>query len=133
MSLKSIKNEKIVEFKRLNATRWNLSFGDVKDNDWIDNTISDNNDLRKVLQTIVNTVHLFFDKYPNQEVFIAPLDHQRKLLYNRIFQQKWLEIEPIYTVKAINVVNDTILIEDYKPKKLVDYFVIMRKTSNFEY
>ena len=61
----------------------------MKGDDWADNVVSDNNDLRKVLQTIANAVHLFFDHYPEDEIFIAPLDKQRKLLYNRIFQQKW--------------------------------------------
>lgn len=119
--------EKIIEFRRIQDGRWNLCFGDVKDGDWTDNVVSNNNDSRKVLQTIANAVHLFFDEYPDKEVFIAPLDNQRRLLYNRIFQQKWQEIEPLFTVKALNLNSPILQFENYTPKKLFDYFLIRRK------
>ena len=125
--------QKVIEFRRLQNNRWNLSFGDVKGDDWADNVVSDNGDLRKVLQTIANAIHLFFDHYPEDEIFIAPLDKQRKLLYNRIFQQNWQEIEPVFTVKSIVLMENNIFVEDYTPAKIADYFVVRRKTPNFEY
>ena len=125
--------QKIIEFRRIQNSRWNLSFGDVKDNDWADNVVSDNGDLRKVLQTIANAIHLFFDHYPEDEIFIAPLDKQRKLLYNRIFQQKWQEIEPVFTVKSIVLMENNIFVEDYTPAKIADYFVIRRTNTIFEH
>jgi hypothetical protein len=121
--------EKVVEFTFLQKKRWNLAFGDVEDKDWTDNVISDNNDMRVVLQTVANTVHLFFEKYPDREVYIEPLGEQRKLLYNRIFQQKWAEISPFFSVKG--TVGDADF-EDYNPQKRFDYFLIELKSDFFK-
>jgi hypothetical protein len=116
--------EKIVEYTIVQKNRWNLAFGGINDKDWTDNIISDNNDMRIVLQTVANTVHLFFEKYPDQEVFNEPLGEQRKLLYNRIFQQKWAEISPLFFVKGMIEDDD---FEDYNPQKLFDFFLITLK------
>lgn len=121
--------EKIVEYTLVQKNRWNLAFGDVAGKDWTDNIISDNNDMRIVLQTVANTVHLFLEKYPDQEVFIEPLGEQRKLLYNRIFQQKWAEINPLFSVKGIIGDDD---FEDYTPQKRFDYFLITPKNDFFD-
>ena len=121
--------DKIIEFHFMYEKRWNLGFGDVKDDDWEDNVISDNNDLRKILQTVANAVHLFFNDYPDREIAISPLDYQRKLLYNRLFQQRWHEINPIFTVKAIIFDTQNTEFEDYNPKKIFDYFIIKLKND----
>lgn len=123
--------EKIVEFKPLTANLWNLAFGDKKENDWEDNTISNNDDMRKVLQTIVNAIHLFLDFYPESDILIRPLDYQRKLLYNRTFQQKWSEIDKLFYVLAFVINDSNHIVEDYNPTKIYDYFVISRKNDNF--
>lgn len=124
--------EKVIEFNRLDINRWNLGFGDVKDNDWTDNVVSNNDDWRLVLQTVANAIHLFFDNFPDDEILIVPLDHQRKLLYNRIFQQKWHEIDSIFRVKAVAATETIPKFENYTPSKLFNYFVISRKNSIFE-
>ena len=121
--------EKVVEYTRFQKNRWNLAFGDVKDNDWIDNIVSDNNDMRIVLQTVVNTIHLFFEKHPDQQVYIEPLDEKRKILYNRIFRQKWIEINALFSVKGI--INNADF-EDYNPQKVFDCFLIMQKNNIIE-
>ena len=61
--------EKVIEFRLFQRNRWNLAFGDAQGKDWEDNIISDNDDMRIVLQTVANTVHLFFEKYPDQEIY----------------------------------------------------------------
>ncbi len=119
--------EKIVEFSYVQEHYWNLGFGDVKGDDWDDDVISNNNDSRKVLQTVANAIHLFFDLYPDQNVLILPLDNQRTLLYNRVFQQKWKEIEPIFTVKAGVLSEPLSKFENYNPKKLYNNFSICPK------
>ena len=118
---------KIIEFYCFENNLWNLGFGDLKGADWEDNTISDNNDYRKVLQTVANAVHLFCDMYPNQEIEIVPLDYQRKLLYNRIFQQKWQDIVPLFIVKGKIVSDKNSIFEDYNPRQIVDEFRIRRR------
>lgn len=119
--------EKIIEFKRFKQNRWNLGFGDVKRKDWTDDVISDNGDLRKVLQTVANAVHDFFDMFPNDEVVIIPLERQRKLLYNRIFKLRWHEIDLHFIVKAIVLEQENPKFEAYNPIKIYDYFILKLK------
>jgi hypothetical protein len=116
--------EKIIQFQFVEENRWNLAFGDMQADDWTDNIISDNDDMRLVLQTVANTIYVFLEKYPYREVYIEPLDRQRKILYNRIFQQKWTEIEPIFFVKGM--IEDE-LFEDYSPHKLYNGFLVIQK------
>ena len=119
--------EKIIEFSYIPNRPWNLGFGDVKGKDWEDNIVSNNNDYRKVLQTVANAVHQFCDLYPNSEIAIIPLDYKRKLLYNRVFQQKWHEIDPLFSVKVADMKGEKPQFEPYNPKKIFDVFVIVRK------
>jgi hypothetical protein len=117
--------KKIIEFSPMKGNkRWNLGFGDVKGRTWEDNVITNNNDLRKVLQTVANTVHLFLHTYPDREVVIIPVDYQRKLLYNRAFQQRWHEIDSDYTVKGIILDIEDPQFENYETQKIYDYFII---------
>jgi hypothetical protein len=118
---------KIIEFSYLGQNSWNLGFGDIKGNDWEDNIISNNNDFRKVLQTVTNAVHRFFELYPDHQIQIIPLDYQRKLLYNRVFQQKWTEIEHFFEVNAAITEDKALKIEKYSPKKIFDAFVVCQK------
>jgi hypothetical protein len=120
---------KIIEFSYLGQNSWNLGFGDIKGDDWEDNIISNNNDFRKVLQTVTNAVHRFFELYPDHQIQIIPLDYQRKLLYNRVFQQRWLEIEPLFDVNAAISDDEKIKIESYSPTKIFDAFVVSQKTK----
>ncbi len=83
--------------------------------------------MRKILQTVANAIHAFLEYYPERQVFIAPLDKQRKILHNRIFQQKWQEIEPVFSVKAIRFTGKKQIFEDYQPSTLFDYFIISLK------
>jgi hypothetical protein len=119
--------KKIIKFTYLGENLWNLAFGDVKGDDWEDNVISNNNDFRLVLQTITNAVHNFFEIYSDHNVQIVPLDHQRKLLYNRVFQQRWHEIQVLFEVKAIFVKDEIIEEENYTPIKIFDAFVISQR------
>lgn len=119
---------KIIEFSYLGQNSWNLGFGDIKGDDWEDNVISNNTDFRKVLQTITNAIHHFFELYPDHQIQIVPLDYQRKLLYNRVFQQRWHEIKPLFGVIAAITEDKKIELEEYSStKKIFDAFVVSRK------
>lgn len=118
---------KIIEFKEISNSTWNLGFGDEKEDGWEDNVISNNDDLRKVLQTVVNAVYEFLNIYPRANILIYPLDYQRKLLYNRIFQIRWQEIEANFIVNGFIEDDIDVSFEKYNPKKVFDYFVIKLK------
>ena len=119
---------KIIEFSYLGQNSWNLGFGDITGDDWEDNIIYNNNDFRKVLQTIANAIHRFFELFPDHQIQIVPLDYQRKLLYNRVFQQRWHEINPLFEVIAAITEDKKIKLEGYSStKKIFDAFVVSQK------
>ena len=126
--------QKIIEFGSLPNDRWNLGFGDIAGDDWHDHIITDNKDMRKVLQTVANAIHLFTERYPGRKVHIQPLDRQRKLLYNRIFQQKWDEISDVFSVHGIRLTEEGAegALEYYDPLLMYDVFVLTRKKPIFE-
>jgi hypothetical protein len=122
---------KAVQFERISKVVWNLSFGDLSaDGDFDDSKVSDNSDMRKVLQSLANIIHDFFDHHPNSEVFIDPVDKRRKLLYNRIFQEKHEEILLVFEVNG--VFKQPLSKEKYSQHSIYDCFLVTRKSPNFE-
>ncbi|MEK7254021.1 MAG: hypothetical protein AAB316_04700 [Bacteroidota bacterium] len=64
--------EKKVTITHYRGNWWNLAFGDAEsDDNFSDTAVSDNNDMRKVLQTITNIAHAFCHKYPSREIYIG--------------------------------------------------------------
>jgi hypothetical protein len=92
---------KVVEFANLKFA-YNLAFGDLtQGKDFDDSNISNNGDIRKVLQTVVNIIHHFCEENPGQKIYIEPVDKQRRALYNRIFKEKHEEISAFFQVTGI--------------------------------
>ncbi|MCC6725878.1 MAG: hypothetical protein IT258_15325 [Saprospiraceae bacterium] len=117
---------KAVLFEMIAEEVWNLSFGDLSaDGDFDDSIVTDNNDMRIVLQSLANIIHDFFDQHPNCEVFIDPVDNRRKLLYNRIFQEKHVEIQSIFEVSG--VLKQPLRREGYSHQITYDCFLVKRK------
>lgn len=113
---------KIVEFADLKFAH-NLAFGDEDHfGDFDDSTITDNGDMREVLQTIANIVHQFLETHPGRKIYIEPVDRKRKLLYNRIFQQKHEEIIEHFSIQGVTVSNRKLW--EYKPNIMYDAFLI---------
>ncbi|HFA49086.1 MAG TPA: hypothetical protein ENJ95_08720 [Bacteroidetes bacterium] len=121
---------KIVVFKYFGGNIYNLGFGDVVENDWDDKVITDNKDMRKVVQTVANAVHIYFDNYPDREIMIWPVDRKRKLLYNRVFKEKAEEIDLFFHVAGLDFKNS--INEKYDPSYIYDAFVLKNKTRIFE-
>jgi hypothetical protein len=119
--------EKIIEFNPIRKGVWNLGFGDKIGDDWTDDIVSNNADMRVVIQTVANAVYSFFEYYETDEIFIEPSDYKRKILYNRIFKQKWHEIEPNFIVRAINLDIEKSQFEAYNPKEIYDYFIVKQR------
>ncbi len=122
--------KKKVEFERINSG-WNLAFGDVTTDDELsDAVISDNGDMRKVLQTVANIVHDFSNRYPSRIIFIKPYDDGRRLLYNRLFKEKLVEILLVFELKGFLFGQG--ILEIFQPGKLYDAFVLARKKDTFD-
>lgn len=113
---------KVVEFADLKFA-YNLAFGDlIHGKDFDDANISDNGDMRKVLQTVVNIIHQFCEENPGQKIYIEPVDKHRKALYNRIFKEKQEEIASFFIVTGISL--NKLSKESYSPIKTYDAFLI---------
>lgn len=90
---------KLVEFQKTNNPEvYNLAFGDFdSDNDTFnDLAISDNKDTEKVLATIVNTVYVFFNEYPDVFVYATGSTKARTRLYRMGISKFIKELENDY-------------------------------------
>ncbi len=121
---------KIVRFGTVRDNLCNLAFGDLDSNDFDDEIISDNGDLRKVISTLVNIVHSFAQSHPTFRIAIVPVDNKRKLLYNRIFQQFEFEILEHFSVQGVFFNPRTK--EPFDPRKTYDAFVLVPEIPIFE-
>ena len=124
------KIKKVIEFSPYEETIWNLGFGDEKEGDWEVSIVSDIDDLRKVIQTVANAAHHFTEKYPERRIFINPVDERRKLLYNRLFKEKFEEILLFFNLEGVDL--SAFKIYQYEPSRIYDAFVLSRKKSIFE-
>jgi hypothetical protein len=115
---------KKVTFFLIFENTWNLGFGDADgDDDFDDMVVSNNYDVRKIMQTLANIIHEFTEEHPLRRVYIRPVDEKRKLLYNAVFHRKHLEVQTSFELFG-RFGNK---IEAYKPEKTYDAFLIQRR------
>jgi hypothetical protein len=115
---------KIVQFSFTGDDIWNLGFGDLKDDGFVDGSVITNNqDAHKVLRTVAKIAIDFLAKYPNSTLEIKPVDEKRKRLYNNIFRKYVKEIEPLFNLIGTFEGKK----ETYSPLKSYDTFQITFK------
>lgn len=113
------------------GTAWNLAFGDAsgEGDDFDDEAISNNGDMKVVLQTLANIIYDFLSEHPDFEVVIHPVDDRRQILYNRIIHQNFDLISS--ELNLIGVINKYAEPIRLPPIKNYDLFIISLKTANF--
>ena len=115
---------KIVAFFPLEDNVWNLGFGDLQDDGSVDDLVTTNNeDARKVLQTVAKIAIDYLVQFPNRTLEIKPSDEKRKRLYNGVFQRYFSDIELIFNITGFLVTNK----ERYAPSIFYDKFRITIK------
>ena len=64
-------------------------------------------------------------EYPNRKIYIEPADRKRRVLYNRIFQEKQADIEQYFIIEGgfLNKADN----ESYNSLRMYDKFVVTRK------
>lgn len=93
---------KAVVYQRMDENLYNLAFGDVGENDEInDSVVSNNKDLVKIMNTVAKTVYIFMDCYPERQIHIRPVDGKRSNLYHAIFQRKWDEMSVMFKLEGL--------------------------------
>ena len=115
---------KIVVFTRTLGNEWNLGFGDLGDNGFIDDIVVTNNrDARKVLQTVAKIAIDFLAQNPTEVLKIEPIDNKRKQLYNNIFQRYFQDLNTLFNVLGILNGEE----EAYTPLKSYSIFKVSLK------
>ncbi|MFN0175439.1 MAG: DUF6934 family protein [Saprospiraceae bacterium] len=115
---------KLVVFTQIEGNLWNLGFGDLKKGQLDSTIITNNQDVRRVLNTVAKAVYLFTENAPERVVRISPLDGKRAKLYNLIFQRRHFEIVEQFDVFGW-VGNERSV---YNPDNFYDTFEIHRKS-----
>jgi methyltransferase-like protein len=115
---------KIVMFTPIKNGKWNLGFGDWKNNDVDDKVMTNNHDVVKVIGTVAKITYDFFKEYPNTVLVIDPVDEKRKKLYNIVFQRHHQSI--INNFKIIGKIQGQGK-QIYSPKKIYDSFELSLK------
>ena len=81
---------------------YQLIFGDLLPNGKIDTlSISNNNDMRMVLTTVVSTLFSFFEQNPNKIVFFTGSTLSRTRLYRAVISKFIQQTELFYDIKGI--------------------------------
>jgi hypothetical protein len=80
---KNGKIRKVVVFQKIADGIFNLAFGDkIEETGTLDDkNVSDNGDTEKVLATVVLTIFMFTDKYPDAYIFATGSTPARTRLY----------------------------------------------------
>ena len=114
---------KMIVFSHVEGNLWNLGFGDLKKGRLDDASITNNNDVVRVLATVAKAIYEFSGTYPDKAIRIRPVDEKRRRLYNLVFQRRFPEIRDDFSVLGI-LKNEK---EMYSPEKHYDSFEISRK------
>jgi hypothetical protein len=116
---------KVIIFTIEKQGKWNLAFGDWKNNDIDDEVMTNNQDVVKVIGTVAKVTYDFFEKYPKAVLVINPVDEKRKKLYNIIFQRHFKTIKNDF--KIIGFIGNRKRI--YSTKNFYDKFELSLKSK----
>lgn len=105
---------------------FNLAFGDKDLETGLldDKSISDNGDTEKILATVVLTVFIFTNKYPNAFILAKGSTPARTRLYRRSIFKYLEEAKENFIIYGILKNQET---EEFIPNKEYEGFVIQRK------
>ena len=115
--------EKVVLFQPVGKGRFNLAFGDAKEDTLDDEIVSNNRDFVKVLATVAECAYDFTEHYPGTVLEIVPVDNRRGMLYNAIFKRHYLTIREKFRIFGRR--NGEF--EPYDPGKEYDKFELYHK------
>jgi hypothetical protein len=87
---------KVIVYEPLQDDLYHLGFGDLTEEGKIDyRIVSANQDMDKVLMTVVQTMLLFFEKYPDKKLVFVGSTESRTRLYRSIIS-KFIDTVELY-------------------------------------
>ena len=93
--------KKIVIYEPLDDDLYHFGFGDLTEQGDIDYKVqSKNQDMDKVLMTVVKTMFLFFEKYPDKQLVFGGSTELRSRLYGQIIAKFIENIELYFEVQG---------------------------------
>lgn len=108
----------------------NLAFGNITDDDGIDDEIvNDNGDRNKILATIANVVRLFTDKYPEKMIYFTGSTEGRTRLYRIAVGLKLEVLSENFEIYA--EVGDNEGFVPFCKNMVIKAFLVKRKLVNF--
>ncbi len=102
-----------------------LSFGDITDDGFIDfMNESNNQDFEKVLATVISTISVFFEKYPHSLIYFRGSTPARTRLYRAIIAKQMQELKLSHLIYGLK--NDG-LVEEFEKKHTYIGYLIQKR------
>ena len=115
---------KEVEFLLIEEDLYNLAFGDLDENGMInDLSVSNNKDMMLVLATVIQTIIIFFQIYPDKRVLFTGSTPARTRLYQIIINREKPGWQSLFTIEGL-LGDDT---EIFQAERNYSAFVISKK------
>ena len=117
--------QKQIEFTpfSINANIYNLAFGDLNEWEELDDlTVSDNQDMERVLATVIQAVLFFLETYPDKTVFFTGSTAARTRLYRAAISRVIADYENL----AVEGILDSGA-ESFQPNKPYQAFLVRYK------
>ena len=115
------KNGKIIKaiiFQNIEPMVFNLVLADYNPISHLfdDFSVSNNNDISKVMATVFKAIVFFLNSQPQASIYVEGNTQQKNILYNRIFKNYYSIISAKYNVKGQNEfdVEEYIVGKNYK-------------------
>jgi hypothetical protein len=115
--------KKIIVFSPLenNQNLYNLALADAnEDGSFSDKAVTNNDDMEKVIATVIQAILRFFEKYPSKWVYIEGSTPDRTRLYRIVISKELLEVKKIVDIYGILGAE----IEEFIKNRAYDSFVL---------
>ena len=110
-----------------NPNLYQLVFGDLTPDGEIDTlSVSNNDDMKIVLSTVVSTLFSFFELNPDKKVVFTGSTLSRTRLYRAVISKFILETELFYQIKGITEAGN---LEEFQIDKTYLGYLIQRKNE----
>ena len=110
---------------------YNLAFGDITENDEIDDTkISDNGDRNKILVTVLKVVEAYTEKFPDRWVYFTGSTEHRTRLYRMAVSLHLEELSNTFDIYA--ELKERGEFVPFQKELIINGFLVRRKFIKFE-